>query len=643
MRGTSLKQLISIAGELGLSSRGLRLGVENLENLALPCILHWDMNHFVVLIRANRSGVRIHDPALGDREIPMSEVEKSFTGVALEIFPSATFESKSEVNALNIGSFFSRLIGLKRSLALIFILALLLQFFALAMPFYMQIVVDEILVRQDFELLSIVAVGFSIVVATNSFMSFLRELIILRLSNSLALQLSSNLFHHLMRLPLDYFSKRHIGDIASRFDSLESIRELLTTKLVAALIDGLFAVLTLIAMFIYSPMLTVTALSFSLAYLLVRVSLYRPTKKLTEECLSSSAKERTSFLESICAIQVLKLFEKEAEREGSWQNNLVRTLNFKTRLSKLGIFFRSSSSLIFGFENIAIVYLAASAVISGSMSVGMLFAFISYRDRFKGSLMELVETLFEFKLVQVHLNRLSDIVHHARENYYSLDIVHESTLGPDVAAGSIEVKDLSYSYTMGESPVFSGFNASILGGEFVAITGASGCGKTTLLKCMMGLVEPHAGCVFLDGVDIKVQKGVRGKISAIMQDDQLLSGSVLENIAAFDDSIDFEKVLECAKAACIHDEILTWNMQYHTFLGGMSDSLSGGQKQRIFIARALYRDPIVLFMDEATSSLDVSNERLISQHISALKITRIVVAHRDETIRSADRVIVLGP
>jgi ATP-binding cassette subfamily B protein RaxB len=159
----------------------------------------------------------------------------------------------------------------------------------------------------------------------------------------------------------------------------------------------------------------------------------------------------------------------------------------------------------------------------------------------------------------------------------------------------------------------------------------------------MGLVEPHAGCVFLDGVDIKVQKGVRGKISAIMQDDQLLSGSVLENIAAFDDSIDFEKVLECAKAACIHDEILTWNMQYHTFLGGMSDSLSGGQKQRIFIARALYRDPIVLFMDEATSSLDVSNERLISQHISALKITRIVVAHRDETIRSADRVIVLGP
>ncbi|WHI52545.1 peptidase domain-containing ABC transporter [Microbulbifer sp. MLAF003] len=640
--GINLKTLVDIADRLHLAGRALRLEMEELEELQCPCVLHWDMNHFVVLKSLQRGTAVIHDPAMGERILSLEELAQHFTGVALELLPTDEFQLGEDRQQLKLRHFWSSISGLKRSLGQILILSLILQLFVVVSPFYMQTVVDDVILRGDESLLLVLAMGFGLLLAIQVGTNALREWVILHVSSRLNVQMAANLFRHLIRLPMNYFFTRHMGDIVSRFGSLNKVRELLTTGLVAAVVDGIMALITLVAMIFYDMKLTLIVLLAVALYIILRVLLYRPLHLLTEEEIVVQAKHDSHFMESVRAIQTIKLFQRENDRQSQWQNYLVDAINKDIRITRWNIGYKTANRLLFGIENLLVIYFAAIAVMGNIFTIGMLYAYMSYKNRFVQSMDALIAKWIELKMLGLHLDRLSDIVFTKTESTGEVcnRRVEIDRSGP--LQGKIEVRNLTFQYGEAETPAFQNLSFTIEPGETVAIVGPSGCGKSTLLKCMMGLLQPTAGEILIDGQPLKQIPHYRSQIAGVLQDDQLLAGSISDNIACFEPKIDMQEVVRSAKKACIHDEIMYMPMQYNTLVGDMGTSLSGGQKQRIVLARALYRVPRILFMDEATSHLDMATESLVNDHIKGLAITRVLVAHRPETVRSAGRRIVLS-
>ena len=637
VRGSSLADLMKVATGMGLQCRALRLDMEQLPNLATPCILHWDLDHYVVLKKCTRGKLLIHDPARGVRRISMREAHEHFTGVALEAQPTQDFEPPPKPRQLSLSSMWKRITGLRRNLGLLLVLSLILQLFALASPFYVQIVVDDVVVRSDKGLLKVLALGFGLLLTVETGTGLLRSFIVLHLANRLHLQLAANLFHHLIRLPLGYFSSRHLGDTLSRFSSTDSIREVISTNLVSALVDGIMACLTLVAMFIYDPRLSWLVLASLFLYTLLTLALYRPMRDATEEGIRTSASCETSLLETLRAIQAVKLLQAETQRQSIWQQRMADSMNQGIRLSRLEIGASTAQGLLFGVENLLVVYFAANSVMENSMTVGMFFAFMAYKGRFTGAMQGLIQNLLTLRLLDVHLERIADIVLTDQEAIAETPVPREGS----ARACRLEVRGLGYSFPGETKPLLRNLAFSIKPGELAVITGPSGVGKSTLLKCLLGLLDCE-GTVLVDGRPTN-PVNYRSRLAAVMQDDQLMEGSIAENICGFDERPDQRRMQECAALAAIHEDILLMPLQYLTKVGDGGTGLSGGQEQRVMLARALYREPDILFLDEATCHLDVATEASIVTALASLSMTRVVVAHRPETIAMADQVITLEP
>lgn len=637
IEGCTLLDIMHFAEKLGMATRPLRIELEELELLQTPSILHWDLNHFVVLKKANDKQITIHDPANGEKTYSLEEASKHFTGVALELLPTKEFEKQEHKPTLRLSDFWSRISGLKRSLVLIFSLSLLLQLFTLASPYYIQLVIDDVILTGDTSLLTVLAVGFFLVLAFETATNALRGFTLLHFGNQMNIQLGANLFHHLVRLPLTYFEKRHMGDIVSRFGSLQQVKQLLTTGVIEAIIDGLMALVTLAMIFFYSPTLSLVVLGAVILYALVRVAMYQPYRAISEQEIMARAEEHSNFMETVRGIQTIKLFGSEVKREGQWQNRYAKAINQSIRLGNFNIGYDAVNRILFGVENILVVYLAAKLVIAGGFSTGMLFAFMAYKRQFMDKSAKLIEKFIEFKMLGLHFDRIADIALTEREELQPLQFKKHAV------KGAIELRNVTFRYSDATPNVLQHLNLTIQAGESVAITGPSGCGKSTLLKMMLGLIHPSEGEVLIDGIPLKQigARQYRQQIAAVMQDDELLSGSVADNIAFFESPVDMERVVYCAELAAIHDDISAMPMGYDSLIGDMGSSLSGGQKQRIILARALYKQPRILFMDEATSHLDTKLEADINEAVSSLKITRVIIAHRKETIASAEREIKL--
>lgn len=638
LKGMHMQQLMGIADALKLSGRALKLELDQLKQLKRPCILHWDMNHFVVLESVSRSKIVIQDPAMGRRVLTLEEASNHFTGIALELTPAPGFEKKDVRKQMKLSQFMSRVTGLKPILIQLLLLSMILQIFALAMPYYMQLVLDEVVVGYDQSLLTVLALGFSMLLLFNVATTAFRGYVVVHLGASLNQQLAFNLFHHMLRLPLDYFAKRHIGDVVSRFGSLQHVKRMITNAMVEAIIDGMMAITTLCMIFIYSPTLaSVVCIAMGL-YLVIRLCWYRPLRALSEEVIVAGAKEQSNFMESVRGVQTIKLFGIETSRQALWQNHYMEALNLGVRIERLNIGYRIANSLLFGVENILVVYLGAQLIMATdttqTFSVGMLMAFLSYKGQLTQRFSSLVDKLIEFKMLGLHLERLADIAMTEQEKH--LEAVSSHTL-----QGKLALSQVSFRYATGEPWLFQNIDLKIRAGESVAIVGPSGGGKTSLMKIMLGLYQPSEGKVLLDGLPANQlgQRQYRQQIAAVMQDDELLSGSIAENIAQFDPGLDIQRVIHCAKMAALHKDIQAMPMQYNSMIGDMGAALSGGQKQRLLLARALYQQPRILFLDEATSHLDINSEQRVNEVLKSLNITRVIIAHRPETIRSADRVI----
>lgn len=629
---------MAMAQGMALSTRPLKLDIKDLSKLVLPAILHWNLNHFVVLKSVSNNRAFIHDPAVGERNLTLAEFSKSFTGIALELSPTAEFQTIEEKQQFSLLSLMGRVVGLKRGLIQILVLGLALQICALVAPFYMQWIVDEALLAADRDLITVLGCGFLLLVLIQTGISSVRSWITTVLATNLNFQWLNNAFSHLLKLPLTYFEKRQTGDIVSRFGSIQTIQRSLTTQFVEGAIDGVLVLATLGMMLLYSTTLAAVACIAVFLYAFLRWTMFHAMQNATAEQIVHASRQQTHFLESIRGIQSIRLFGRNEERRTSWMNSLVEQFNADLRIARLSVSYQTANTLLFNSERVIVIWMGALAVLDNQFSIGMLYAFISYKDQFSQRTASLIDKFFELRMLRLHGDRLADILLSKVEkdgNDTEIDVEHISP--------SIEIRNLTFRYADNEPDVLNGLDLYVPAGQSIAITGQSGCGKSTLIKLLLGLLEPTQGEILIGGISLSKlgTKNYRTMLGTVMQEDLLFAGSIADNISFFTPAPDQKHIESCAAVAAIHAEISMMPMAYNTLVGDIGSGLSGGQKQRILLARALYNYPKILVLDEATSHLDIRNEKAVNTAIQSIELTRVIVAHRPETIAMAHRVVVL--
>ena len=642
--GVTLSTLTEIAQREQLGTRGLRLDLDELPQLRLPAILHWDLNHFVVLKAVGKGHVVVHDPAFGERRLTLEESSQHFTGVALEVWPNPGFAPKEEKTRIRLGQLIGQVSGFWPSLSQVLLLSLALEVFGLVSPLFMQWVLDHVVVSRDTQLLTTLALGFGLLMLIQQGTALLRSWLLMVINTSIGLQWKANVFAHMTRLPLSYFQNRHLGDIVSRAGSVDEIQQTLTATFVEALFDGLLVILTLVLMFVYSPVLAGVSLIAVLLYLGMRLLWYRPLYAASEETLVRDATQSTHFLETIRGMRAIQLFGRQTQRQSAWQTLMVNATNARLKVQKLQILYGLLRGLLSGGFMVLIVWLGARQIVATELTVGMLMAFLAYRGQFDTRVTALIDKAIDLKMLRLHAERLADLVltpaMPSAQRLGARDLPSTKNTTQDNGP-AIQLDNLRYRYADQAPWVIDGLTLDIGAGEVVAITGRSGCGKTTLINLLLGTYAPLEGQIRADGVPL-LQIGIerwRQGVATVMQDDSLFAGSIADNICFFDASPELEWLVECAAMAALHEDIEAMPMGYQTLIGDMGTVLSGGQKQRLLLARALYKRPRVLILDEATSHLDIESEAQVNRAIAALPVTRIVIAHRPETLRSAQRVV----
>jgi len=637
MKGVTLQHIAAIAQTMKLSPRGVQAPLEALGKLRLPAILHWDMNHFVVLTKADGRRITVLDPARGKRVLPLAEASRHYTGVAMEFTPAEGFAKQDERERITAWQLLTAAGGMGGTIAQVMLLSVALEVFAVASPFFVQLVIDRVIVGRDRDLLTLLGMGFSLLVLMQVATTSVRAWLGVYLSTHLNLRLLDTLFGQLLRLPLAWFEKRHIGDVFSRFKSVDAIQRTLTLAFVETLIDGAMVLLTLAVMSWYSGLLTAIVVSAAAAYGLVRWIFYGPQRRAADEQIAHEARSNTHFIETLRGMLAIKLNLRETQRRSAYQNLVVEHTNAGVKVQNLGIIHRAANGLIFGLENVAVIWLAAMLVIDGRFSVGMLFGFLAFKLLFITRISNLVDKAIEFRMLDLHAERIADIALAEPEH------VPVASFTPSAAPLTIEGKGLGFAYGV-EGFTFRNVDFEVRPGETVAIVGPSGAGKTTLVKVLLGLLDRTEGLLTYSGRDVRDwdRAVYRGRIGVVLQDDQLFVGTLEDNISFFDPQHDPARVRECARLAGIADDIEAMPMQYNTIVGSLGVALSGGQKQRVLLARALYRRPEVLFLDEAFDQLDLAREREITERLKTLGMSMVIVSHRPETVRAVDRTVRLG-
>ena len=637
-RGADLNALIQIGSNLDLQLRPLKCDLDELAQLKLPAILHWRFNHFVVLERLARGKAHIIDPAKGSVALTLREVSPNFTGIALEVRTAPSFRRRRQASPLNIWSLLRFKNGVGGALGHAIVYSLLLQLFVLTTPFLMQLAIDEGVLRADDDFLLILALGFGVLALFNAGAEALRGIAVQKASALLGWDMSGRVFHKMMALPLTWFHRRKLADALSRQESIEPIRQLVSNGLISSVMDGVIALSLLGLMFIYSKAMTAVALAGVALYLVTRLVFLPHSMKLGMASLQATIAERGTRIETLRAMQTIKTMGGEYAREALWANRYADLIRATLNRANLTVVTGAASTAIEGLCLVSIVYLGAKSVLAGDITIGALYAFVGYRQQLSTRLNTLVDQAISWHLTEMHSDRIADIALTPSEEGFDKDPNNSQHI-----KGAIELRSVHFKYAPQDAPTLTDINIRIACGEFVAITGPSGCGKSSLVKILTGLYAPSAGEVRYDGASIASwgPRVVRQATGVVMQDDELLGGSILENVTFFNDRPDALWAWDCLRMAAVDDDVRRMPMQMETLVGDMGSTLSGGQKQRILLARALYRRPKIIVLDEATANLDVAREAKIHEELKRLEVTRILITHRPETLRLADRVIML--
>ncbi len=631
--GASVKQVLQVGERLNLQGRPLKLSLSDIGRLSLPAVLHWDTDHFVVLRRVARRSIVIHDPAVGIRKYSLEELDYHFTGIAIEFSPLVSFTKEKTAKEYSVRELFKATPSFRRAIYQVFFLSLLLQLLSLIFPLYLQLVIDQGLSKGDMDIILLVALLFSLVILAKMSVSYFRGVLLLQFSSQMGFQLISNAFAHLLRLPLSFFEKREMGDIVSRFSSIDNIKQLVTQEMITVIVDGVFSVLTFVLLFLYSPLLAFVALFFVFLMTIVRLFTLPIEKSCRQEVLQTGAKQQTRFMENVRCIAVTKNYSIETDRLGEWQDYYAHFVNSTYRLGHLQLGVGSVHNLLFGLDHVATIYFGSVAIFSGHLTIGQLMSFVFLKQNFSGSIAAMLPKLAEMRLLRLELDRVSDIAFAEAEPNYQ-----DSTLLVSKLSGAMQVKELGFGYVSGQAMLFKKLCFSIEPKEFLAISGNSGCGKSTLLKLLLGLCTPTEGKVLVENVSIAEfgMKNYKSQIASVLHGDSLLAGSLAYNVNLGLEPFNLERLEAACYRACILGDIQGLTMGFNTQVGEMGVALSAGQIQRVLLARALYRSPKVLILDETLSHLDFDCAREIIANIRQLEITLILVTHNPGIVQLAD-------
>lgn len=635
-RGLTLGAMRDILSSLGVQSRGVRLDIDEMNRLQLPSILHMDENHYVVLVALNRAGYVIADPALGMRRVERGYISRHFTGIALDVAkPAMKIPSLRSDGRDKLWNFLGRLgrpRGIVSVLVIITLLSAILEALVLIGPLVVQFVLDRVTGSADMNLLISVCFGYLFIWVFQTTVGFFRGWVSLVLNASLAVGWGQNLFRKLLLLPDRYFHSRSIGDISSRFSGIESLGGLVSISAVEAALDGVFALGTLAVIFYYSSTVAVVAIISLLLYVMVKLVSFDKIRDSSLNLISLGAKKESIFIESVKCQMLLRVSNAQGMQVSRYVDSLVDFWGASSRLNFLQSLYRSIGLIVTGGGRVVLIFIGARFIDSGEFTAGMLVASLAYLDQFLGRCAKLVDYFFSLKVMDVYVERLKDISDSPVENelYRKVHGVREGH--------GISLRGVYFRYGENDRVVLNGVDFDINMGDVAVITGASGSGKSTIAKIISGVVVQNAGEVMYGGVEYgQIGKmRVRDFISIVSAGDVVMGGSIAQNVSMFDLNPNYDRIIECCRISSIHDDIMCMPMQYETSVGLGSEVLSSGQLQRIHIARALYRQPRLLVLDEATSMLDVATESRIIKGIRSLGIMVLLVAHRPETMRHAD-------
>ena len=638
--GVSVRSLIEAARAFGLAGRVARVDLDGLAKLRTPAILHWNFDHFVVMQKVTTRHIHIIDPAYGPIRLAPSELSRCFTGVALEFETTADLVRQSHILRASLTQLWTRSNGVATSTALLLAVTILIQALLIIGPLLLPVLVDQVGLRSPTSVLLPVIGWFLLVYAAIAALDYVRRALVGIIGDRVKLAISLNVVTHVLRLPLAFFQSRRLNDLVSRMEHVRDINDLITEEALPTVIDGTFALVTVAVIVMINPWCGLVAAIGSAIYLVAKSASYLAIRQRTMRSLDDESIARGMQIENVRGIQTIKTLSAEAIRTSSWFNMSIRATTSKRELRRLKDGLISTRTAITGLEQVMMIAIAFIQVRSGTLTLGAMLAVLAFRQQLQDRSYPTIDRLFELRVLGLYMDRLGDLTGHGTEQA----IGHESV---DINAGSawgVSVDAVSYRYGPDRPLVLDRVSLDVPAGGFVAITGASGFGKTTLVRILLGLIDPSEGSVsLLDGIGGSASpRACRRGIAAVMQDDLLFSGSVLDNIGGFDPVIDEDRAIDVARLAQVHDEILAMPLGYYSFIGDMGSALSGGQKQRILLARALYRRPKVLILDEGTANLDVENERRIVAMLADLPCTKICIAHRAATLARADRIVRLG-
>lgn len=635
--GAEALNILRAARWYGFVGRGVKVSqAEDVAKLPAGSILHWNFRHYVVYEGKRGASYDLIDPARGRVQVSAEELSKYFTGVALVLEPGDSFTQQHRA-VTGIRRYLQYLLQQRETLVKIVVTSFVLQMLALAVPILTGIIVDQIVPRADISLLRVIIIGLTILLIFRFAAALLRSHLLIYFRTRLDIQSSFNFLHHMMDLPYKFFQQRSAGDLMTRLHSNADIRDILTTSTLSALLDGSSVIIYLIVLLIISGPLGWATLALGSLRIGIFLLTRRRFRELTSDYLQAQAASHGYQVNMLQGIETLKASGAEERALGLWSRYFVREAETSIRQAELEARINAVLESLTLASPLIILCIGAHLVLSGELSLGTMLALNTLAMGFLQPLTTLIKEAYQLQRLGSYIERINDVMDSPKEQQ------REETIQPGRLSGRIELQDVSFGYSPHARPVIRNVSLNIQPGQFIALVGPSGSGKSTLAALLMGLYQPSHGRVIYDGIDLHQYdlRALRQQLGIVTQQSALLPLSIRDNIALSQPNASLDKVVEAARQACIHDDIIATSLGYQMALSDQGASLSGGQRQRLVLARALFQQPRILLLDEATSALDNITEQQVYQELRQLNATRIVIAHRLSSVRQADLIVVM--
>jgi NHLM bacteriocin system ABC transporter peptidase/ATP-binding protein len=637
--GSKASNIIKAARRFGLAAKGFRKEPSTLHELPMPCIIHWNFNHFVVLEGFKGDYAYINDPALGRRRIDMSELDLAFTGVVLAMEKTEAFEKVGR-KPQGLKLLVRELRRSKEAVALLIVVSFALIVPGIVAAGFSKIFVDDILIKHADTWLVPLLIGMGVTALFRAVLTALRQSLLLRLQTKLAVVMISRFLWHVMALPVEFFMQRYPGDVSSRVASNEQIARLLSGGIAANALNLTSIIVFAAAMAVYDVPLAAIGVALSLLNVLALKVIAERQQDLSSGLALEQAKLVGATVSAVRTIETLKASGLEDEAFGRWAGIQAKVLNAEQALGISAVVLELLPTLLSGLTIAAILGIGGFRVIEGSMTLGSLVAFQSLMGSFSAPVTDLINYIGSFQTIKGSLERLEDVYNYPAER---VGATLPPGLFPPKLAGKVELDGIQFGYSILDVPLFSDLSMTVQPGARIALVGSSGSGKSTLGRLICGLYKPWAGEIRLDGWRLSEipEQVFANSVAYVDQDIFLFEGTVRDNLTLWDDTVTEADLSRALKDAAIHDDIATRAGNYDCHVNEGGSNFSGGQRQRIEIARALVSNPSIVVLDEATGALDPITEKTIDDNLRRRGCTCIIIAHRLSTIRDCDEIIVL--